>query len=58
MKEGVEYHGTYMVEITESIQTGKSMDRHDNDTIQKHIHCLISDVRTDWKTAEFVHLVY
>ena len=40
-----------MVGITESIQTGKSMDRHDNGTIQKHIHCLISDVRIDWKNS-------
>ncbi|KUM55334.1 hypothetical protein ACN42_g11960, partial [Penicillium freii] len=25
------------------------MDRHDNGTIQNYIHCLIIDVRTDWK---------
>ena len=27
------------------------MDRHDNSTIQKHIYCLISDVRIDWKNS-------
>ena len=40
-----------MVEITVSIQPGKSMDRHDNGTIQKYIYCLISDVRIDWKNS-------
>ncbi|KUM65485.1 hypothetical protein ACN42_g1537, partial [Penicillium freii] len=37
------------------IQTGKSMDRHDNGTIQNYIHCLIIDVRTDWKNNGLCH---
>ncbi|KUM57057.1 hypothetical protein ACN42_g10144 [Penicillium freii] len=32
------------------------MDRYDNGTIQNYIHCLIIDVRTDWKTTDFVIL--
>ena len=54
----VEYHGTYMVGITESIQTGKSMGRYDNGTIQKHIHCLISDARTNWKASWFCQISF
>ncbi|KUM57321.1 hypothetical protein ACN42_g9872 [Penicillium freii] len=41
--------------ITKSIQTGKSIDRHDNGTIQNYIHCLIIDVRTDWKNNGLCH---
>lgn len=33
------------------------MDRHDNSTIQKYIHCLIIDIWLDWKIADFVNLV-
>ena len=44
-----------MVEITVLIQAGKSMDRYGNGTIQKHIHCLIIDVRTDWKNNGLCH---
>lgn len=40
-----------MLEITKLTQLGKSMDHYDNGTIQKHIHCLISDVRIDWKNS-------
>ncbi|KUM56773.1 hypothetical protein ACN42_g10431 [Penicillium freii] len=56
MEYYVEYQAWCMVGITKSIQTGKSMDRHDNGTIQNYIHCLIIDVRTDWKTTDFVIL--
>ncbi|KUM55589.1 hypothetical protein ACN42_g11662 [Penicillium freii] len=51
----VEYQAWCMVGITKPIQTGKSMDRHDNGTIQNYIHCLIIDVRTDWKNNRLYH---
>ncbi|KUM55455.1 hypothetical protein ACN42_g11819, partial [Penicillium freii] len=51
----VEYQAWCMVGITKPIQTGKSMDRHDNGTIQNYIHCLIIDVRTDWKNNGLCH---
>ncbi|KUM55336.1 hypothetical protein ACN42_g11980, partial [Penicillium freii] len=51
----VEYQAWCMVGITKPIQTGKSIDRHDNGTIQNYIHCLIIDVRTDWKNNGLCH---
>ncbi|KUM55605.1 hypothetical protein ACN42_g11647, partial [Penicillium freii] len=37
LNHSVEYQAWCMVGITKPIQTGKSMDRHDNGTIQNYI---------------------